>query len=456
MGKQKVTASGFLKFLGRMLLWAAIGALIVTGIERLWPRYYTCSAVLLFPGAKSSAGGEQMGGMPGAGGSSDQPSLPLMQGALSVPQPGTSPSTAALILNSRRVTVHLLEKFRLQQEWHLPLEKSIERFHERFLCYEGGSGDLRVAFTDRNPKRSQEVVDTSRHLLTQSIEEFSLAPAARNVEFLRDSLKKAETNCARIQTDLIRLQREVGGTSPDTQTTTWGQILGEIEKELATAQVQSAVAETSMKATTEVTRKILRAAQDPSSGAGGSLLSNLYREVTQKETDLALLREKFTDRRPEVVQARQALEAARRSLNAEIARQVDSVQEGGSPLTREALVNVVASRTRVDGLRESVKTIRAKLQGLPIAQARFTQLSTDLRDERARVSLLRSEHLRAELIARSRAPQFVVLDPPTIPRRPNGWDSIYFTLAGAITGAVLLCLWAAISSIRRSVRDMKM
>ncbi|HEX2999198.1 MAG TPA: hypothetical protein VHR86_03055 [Armatimonadota bacterium] len=458
MHKRNAATSGW-TVLGRIFIGAIVGALLFTAIGKLIPHRYTSAAVLLFPGAKSSGGGTPAAtdSTGGGGSSSDQPSLPLMEGVLSVPQLGTSPSTAALILNSRQTTVALIQKFKLNEEWHLPMEKAIEYFQEYYQCIEGPSGDLRIHYTDRTPERAQQMLTEAIKILTASIERFSEHPATKNVAYLHDNLKKAEANCDRIQKEIVRLQRMTGGTPPDSEIQTLSQLLADVQKELTTAQVEASVADSSLKVTSNVSTRIMRTAQSPvSSGSDKELISILYRDVAQRESDLALLREKYTDRRPEVVQARQALATARRGLEKEVARQVQSVQSGASPLTKDALITALTARARMAGLQQSAKRIQATLEMLPDALVKYNALTSDLKDERARVSLLRSEYLRAQLIVESRGPQFVMLDPPTRPRRPNGYELIYFTGAGAIAGALYVLLASLYGLIRRSMKEMRM
>ena len=107
------------------------------------------------------------------------------------------------------------------------------------------------------------------------------------------------------------------------------------------------------------------------------LIRSLYQDVAQKEADLALLREKFTDRRAEVkYRARQALNISRKSLEKEIARQLESVEKGSSPLVRDAVVRVVTAQARVgpaavrDGDSRTPETCP---QGV-----RYAQLQADL------------------------------------------------------------------------------
>jgi hypothetical protein len=132
------------------------------------------------------------------------------------------------------------------------------------------------------------------------------------------------------------------------------------------------------------------------------------------------------------VQAQQAADVARRKVKEEISRQFDGIQSGASPFTRDAVVASVTSGAKAKGLRSAERQVRVKLSNLPAAQSKYLQLQTNLRDERLRLSQIRSEYVKAEWIARSRGPQFVVVDPPNAPERPNGYGFLEYLILGLL------------------------
>lgn len=428
------------EMLAGTLILAAVGA----GIRLAIPRSYSSSAALLFPGSSGQSGAitgwaagssSQEGGTgsPSGGSGADQPSLPLMQGVLSVPQPGTSPATAGLILKSRQTTAELIRRFDLQSAWHTTFERSVERLQDDLQCVAGTSGDLRIIYTDDSPERAQKITSAALSLLSTSVEKLSLNPADRNLEFLRDSLEKAKRDCDRAQSSVVKFQRATGGAPPDSQVQTLGQTYSDIQKDLLRAQADAEAASASERAAKTQSERMVRGAQDPNNSEK-SLISVLYSKVVTGESDLALLREKFTDKRPEVVLARRQLEVDKRSLAKEIDRQVQGIKSGASPFVSQPVVSSLVARARVDGLATAMARVRKQLEYLPSAQAEYGQLMSNLRDERTRLSLVRSEFVKAQLIAQSRGPQFVVLDSPVVPRRPNGYGPWFYAMLGAIAG----------------------
>lgn len=432
------------------LLWVAV------------PKTYTSTASLLFPGSSGSAGtvsappensGIVAPPVQGGSGSTDQPSLPLMQGVLSVPQPGTSPGTAGLILKSRKTAVHLIKKHKLDREWGLAFEKTVDRFQDRFMCKTGNSGDLRIIFWDRSPRRSRIVVQSAIQELSASVEELSLDPAAKNLDFLRRSHEQAEKDYKAAERALVKFQQEVGGAPPDTQLEASAKLYTDIQGDMVNAEVEASVAESNLARISDVGGKLVQSAQDPA-GSDKALLTILYGKLVDRESELAMLRLKFTDKRPEVQQARQAVEVIRRKVDEEIARQLSGLKSGASPFINDAVLTAAKSGARLDGLKKAEKEISSKMRALPGAQAKYLKLQSDLRDERTRLSLVRSEFFKAELIARSRRPQFVVMDPPVLPERPDGYSPAVFIIVGLIAGPSMIMARAGWLWMRQGIKLM--
>jgi len=50
----------------------------------------------------------------------------------------------------------------------------------------------------------------------------------------------------------------------------------------------------------------------------------------------------------------------------------------------------------------------------------------------------------------------VTLDPPILPKRPNGWELYYWTIAGTLIGGLGVAIVTVTGWLRRSLQDMGM
>jgi uncharacterized protein involved in exopolysaccharide biosynthesis len=313
----------------------------------------------------------------------------------------------------------------------------------------GDKGDLRIIFTDRSPYRSREVVDASIELLKRSVEDLSLDPAARNLKLVKQSLADAERDFLKIQRDMVKFQRRIGGIPPDAQIVSLGQTYRELQSDLLKAEAETAAARAGAGAAAKIGEEMIRAAQDPV-GNHESLLSTLYSDVVEKEAALSLLSLKYTNKRPEVIESRREAEAARLKLSREVSRQITGIERGASPFVSQSVVLSVTAGARVAGLRQAFSRVRDQLRNLPEAQARYGQLLMDYEAEKSRLSLVRAEYIRAELLAKSRrGEQFVVFDPPMVPQRPDNKKLIFYMLIGALSGILIMTAKAAFSWLKQ-------
>jgi len=358
-----------------------------------------------------------------------------------------------MILKSRKTATTLIKRFNLAKHWRLNEEKAIRQFQRSFVCSEGLSGDLKISITDYDPGRAEEILTSAIDILTESVEALSLDPAGRNLSLLKKSLNKAESDAARAQKELVDFQKSLGGAPPDVQLRTIGEIYSDTLKNLYTARIEAAAAESHAKSLSSQAEKMISYAQDPI-GSEKSMISIIYNRVVELETSLATLRQTYTEKRPEVVAARANLSVARDELNAEISRQLSGLKSGASPYVKDSILAAVTAKAKVQGLANAETSVQEKLQSLPGAQAKYAQLELDLRDQRSRLTLVRGEYVKAELIAQSRGPQFVVVDPPVVPLKANGLDIYWWTLIGAAPGAVALVITIASIMLGNLMRSL--
>ena len=79
----------------------------------------------------------------------DLPSLPLLEGDLLVPQPGSSTATATVILQSNQVRDTILRDLQLNRAWKTHSSRATKAyFDQHLLCNVGKNGELVIGFQD--------------------------------------------------------------------------------------------------------------------------------------------------------------------------------------------------------------------------------------------------------------------------------------------------------------------
>ncbi|MDE2335247.1 MAG: hypothetical protein KGK10_11995 [Rhodospirillales bacterium] len=155
--------------------------------------------------------------------------------------------------------------------------------------------------------------------------------------------------------------------------------------------------------------------------------------VQQAERTLAELRMRFTDKSPEVIAAKQQLEALRATspgrLAAASAGKGATANEVPNPIVEPLKLSLLQAQTQVAALQRQVATARqesakleAEARNVPELQAQFTNMNRDYEVLRKNYEALlaRRESMRIGKAADTKANQIQlqIIDPPQVPQVP--------------------------------------
>ncbi len=430
------------KYRKTLLVGMAIGLLLGIVIAVLRPTTYTSTATLLFPSAPAS----RMS-LLGGGGSGDLPSLPLLEGALMVPQPGTSAVTASLILESNRSLREVLHQLHhdandpldLANAWKLDDRETLEKLRENMEIKVGKQGELYVGFRDRQPQTAYRVASALVHELQVLSKELGINPAEQSVAFLEQQVQEADRKLRVATSAMLDFQRANHIVSMPDQARALAEQYAKMQSDKTAADLEASTAMRQVRVMTDVAGKMVEACIDPNPAVGNTL-AQLYQQVTKIETELALLSEKLTAHHPDV-QAKQAeLQRAQKVLNAEIDRQLSALDQGGSPVLYPAVIQAAASHARAEGLDAALRKMQTTVERLPKQQAAYARLQAELEANVATVKLLRQELEKARIVEQSRGPNFVLLDHAELPEQPDSAGRVRIIVLLALLGLAFATL----------------
>lgn len=396
---------------------------------------FTSKATLLFPPAPSSA----LATLTGTG-SSDLPSVPLLGGALTVPQPGSSAGTATALVRSRRLEKQVIAAVKLDQEWKLTPVLMSRRFQSQLQCREGSNGELFLSFKDRKPDVAFQVLAEIINQLGAIASELRLDPAGANVRFLARRLKEAQDRVIKAQAALTTFQHDNHIVALPEEARAIAERYNNLQKEAAAAQMEAAIGMRQVDLLSASARRMIASAIDPTKPGQNGTLAPLYQRVKEAEAQLALLKSQFTDEHPQVVEATAALQQARNLLRAETQRQLGAVSTDSSPAIAEAAITAAANQARAAGLKSTLATLQQRIDTLPKQQAQFTQLTANLEAEAQSVKLYRQELEKGRILAQARGPMFVELDPPEKPNEPDPGGRLGLIVISCFLGLLIASL----------------
>lgn len=422
-----------------LLLGAGLGALLGIVVAVTRPVTYTASATILFPMAPSS----KLSALTGGGNDADLPSLPLLDGALQVPQPGTSTSTAGILLMSQKTILRVANDFDLRTAWKLPDDaKVIKRFRRELECRAGKNGDLTIRFQDKSRELSYRVVNRLIDELAQQSRELGLNPAEQSEAFLQTQLADAEVKWAKSQRDLLVYSQQHHIVSLPDQAKGLADQFSDLQKNLVSAKIAAAAAYRQANTQAGLANQLITACVDPTAAAGTPTpLADLYQKVKAAESELVLLRDRLTPNHPDVQEKALVLEDAKRRLKAEIERQTALLKSGSSPAVAATVVQVATCQATVDGLLAAQRSLQQQLDALPQEQATYARLTTELEANLDEVKLFREELEKARIIAARNGATFILADPPVLPLQRDPAYRLLFFMVMVILGISIAALF---------------
>lgn len=397
----------------RKALWLGVlCGLLVGGIIAVTrPVTYSASSTLLFPTSPAS----RLSALAGDGGGGDLPSVPLLDGALMIPQPGTGASTAGLLLQSHRAAETIVRATQLQRHWKLPNEtETIRRFQQKLQCKAGKSGELVIGFQDKSAPQAYNVVTTSVAVLQNLSQELGLNPAEANLTFLEKQAREADARSLDSQKRLLAFQQKNGMLSVPDEAKGLIEEYQQMKMDVTRAQLEASTSAQQVAIVATGAERMIRAAQDPMP-SGDNRLAPLYQHVTQAQEELALLRERLTAEHPDVLQKQAELNEATAELNREMARQTALLKSGSSPVVRDAVAQASVNQAKASGLQQALSQMETRVSALPLQQAIYARLTTELAANTDAVKLFRQELSKARIIAERNGPMFVIADPAAMP-----------------------------------------
>ncbi len=421
--------------IARRYLWIlACGALLGGGLGAAYaltrPATYTCQSTLLFPSAAPVSGLAALTG----GGSTGDPSLPLLQGALTAPQVGSNAGTATLMVQSRRLKKQIIQRLKLGEQWELDNYSDVtERFERNLKCITGKTGELSIGFKDPSRDLSYQItVEVVKELKRLTLD-LRLDPAADNVRFLEKKVNESQRKLAVAQRGFANYQQKYRLLDLTSQATNLAQRYADLQRDAAAARMEADIATRQVALLSSSARQMVSSAIDPNPTTGNTL-SPLYQRVKEAESQLALLKYQLTDDHPQVQEQKRVLSQARRLLQTETSRQLSAVGTGAAPGMNSAVLQAAGSKARAAGLQQAAANLANEIDKLPKQAAGFMELQAAVQANVQALTLYQQELEKARILTQSRGPAVMELDPPELPIKPDKVSRVAIALFGLLIG----------------------
>jgi polysaccharide chain length determinant protein (PEP-CTERM system associated) len=343
---------------------------------------------------------------------------------------------------SRAQLEQLIQRFSLYQRY--PSAERAERMRndiklELREAQRPGGGGVTVAFAlsyrGSEPRRAAEVANALAALFVAEDEQIRRQRASGNAEVLRSQVEEARRKLA------VEEQR-LGGF----QETAMGELPMQLEANLSTLERLNGQLRTAsderirlMGRREDLLRRI--AEIEPKSGSDPDAIGT---RLARAQQELADLRQRFSDRYPDVIRARAevaALERAAAAARGAPPAPAESTPRSGSRLRdelRQTENEIRNLKSEESGLRGQIAMYHNRLENAPRQQRAFQSLARDYRGTKDLYDALVKRYEEAQLSGSAEArpwSRFRVLDaavPPGVPVAPDRLRLMVMALIAAL------------------------
>jgi polysaccharide chain length determinant protein (PEP-CTERM system associated) len=344
----------------------------------------------------------------------------------------------------------------IQAETPLQYEGIINRLRNniKIVKTRGRDNIFTISFEDRNPEMAKNVVQSALTVFIENTLGQNRTDSDSAQKFLTKQIAEYESRLASAEGRLTDFKQKYSTMLPDQNGGYYSRLnlakenLGKIELELREAETQLASA-----------RAQLGTVPSESSSAqnniqtSNSIKTNFDDRITELELSLDSLQLRYTDKHPDVAEAKRRLEHLEKQRSDEIEEYLSETSNNSNnalitsqnPVIQELQIQVnqfenqVASlKVRANDYQNKVSELEGKIHVLPEIEAELVALNRGYSITKNKYEQLLNRQETAQLAQQADETtnkiQFKVIDPPRAADKPSGPKRIILFLAVTIIG----------------------
>ncbi len=342
-------------------------------------------------------------------------------------------------------------------DWQDEAKPGAAGFAKKNLDIQNTKGTNLITITGkgRTPEEAQQISDgvvenflklqTSSNQQTQSL----------LVKFLNERIENAKKEADDAATKLAAFQRENKMFSPDDQAKLAIQALDAYDKAIGDKQVELKSAQAKYDVTTQQLNGQKGKAVYYQIGDQGTVAS-IRSEIVSAEVALAGLKQKYTEKHPDVIAKRDQLAKLRSALSSEIHAIVNSDAASLNETQSKLLTNQVEAEADADVAKASVAALQAKKEEkekeigeMPEVMATYIQLESDAKIKQEIFTHLVQQCEQDKIQEAMEAMDIQVIDEPVAPAGPSFPDKKMAVIIGMLIG-LLVSMGYVVMGAKRS------
>ena len=368
----------------------------------------------------------------------------------------------------------------IQAETPKEYEKLIERLKEKIKIVKtrGRDNIFTISFEDKNPEMAKNVVQSSLTVFIENTLGENRTDADSAQKFLKNQIDEYENRLASAEARLTDFKQKYSNMLPDQYGGYYNKLniakeqLQVIELSLREAESQLKSAKAQLNTVPSESNNVQNKIQ-----TSNSIKTSYDERIAELELVLDALLLRYTDKHPDVTEAKRRLEHLEKQRTKEIDDylNVANNEEGNTLITSQNPViqqlqiqvnqfeNQVASiKVRANDYRSKVKDLENKIHVLPEIEAELVALNRGYEITKKKYEELLNRQETAQLAQQADETtnkiQFKVIDPPRAATDPSGPKRILLfilvTFVGLGVGVGLSLLFSQLSPVATSTAQL--
>ena len=344
----------------------------------------------------------------------------------------------------------------IQAETPLQYEGIINRLRDniKIVKTRGRDNIFTISFEDRNPEMAKNVVQSALTVFIENTLGQNRTDSDSAQKFLTNQIAEYESRLASAEGRLTDFKQKYSTMLPDQNGGYYSRLnlakenLGKIELELREAETQLASARAQLGTVPSESSSAQNKIQ-----TSNSIKTNFDDRITELELSLDSLQLRYTDKHPDVAEAKRRLEHLEKQRSDEIEEYLSETSNNSNnalitsqnPVIQELQIQVnqfenqVASlKVRANDYQNKVSELEGKIHVLPEIEAELVALNRGYAITKDKYEQLLNRQETAQLAQQADETtnkiQFKVIDPPRAADKPSGPKRIILFLAVTIIG----------------------
>ncbi|MCH7944393.1 MAG: hypothetical protein IIC73_00020 [Armatimonadetes bacterium] len=395
-----------------------VSTVVVFIVFSLLPKTYQSKHVLYFPLSQAGGGLQIRSFLGGSVEGGDALGPGIVRDPLS-PLVGSSPSTASGILKSRTCMRTVVQALSLDEKWGSSEEEAILTLRGDISTKMDASGFLVVSAKSEDPELCVEILNAMHQFLIERADVLTFNVSKQNREYIAERVRLSEESSDEAEASFIRTARENTVSDIGAVQGLYLALLSDVsrsraEKEAAAIRIEQ-IEEM-------ITRQIdgdeelaaqLNALQsiggDPNSSLGAAL-SELSKELQQRQLALEDVSRKFTEASEEFRMAKEQVEASKKVASDIIDSAADSLEDGTLAAVAEANLSLASLTATIDAMESTLQGYAEMMDQTPAAQTAVTRVQKQFEAALARTETLRSALEMARIQEQNDPARFEIVD----------------------------------------------